>query len=103
MRTTCIMVTFLLTLPTLAFAQQHPEGARVYKQHCARCHEADMPTILVPGTIQDLSAERIYEALLHFLMQRHAAPLTRAEKRAVAEYVSGGSAGIAASTAGADT
>jgi polyvinyl alcohol dehydrogenase (cytochrome) len=46
-----------------------------------------------PGTIQEMSAERVYEALLYFFMKRQAATLNKAEKRAIAEHVSGAAPG----------
>ena len=77
-----------------AAAQDAPNGELLYGRHCARCHEGDMPTILMPGTIHDLPADRIYEALNFFLMQREAASLSQAEKRAVAEFVAGDAPGF---------
>ena len=85
---------WILVVPTAgAAAQDAPNGGLLYGQHCARCHEGDMPTIMMPGTIHDLPAGRIYEALNFFFMQREAASLTQAEKRAVAEFVAGDAPG----------
>ena len=52
-----------------------------------------MPTALLPVPIQALPASYIYEALMYFYMQRNAASLSKDEKRAVAEHVSGGAPG----------
>ena len=84
----------VFTVSTLSAAgQASPDGERLYQQSCARCHDADMPAVFMQGTIQDLSAERVYEALVYFFMQRHAATLTKAQKRAIAEHVSGNAPG----------
>ena len=76
-----------------AAGQEAPDGESLYRQHCARCHEGDMPTILLPGSVHDLPADRIHEAINFFGMQRYAAPLSRAEKRAVAEFAAGDAPG----------
>ena len=89
--TTAILVFTVSTLS--AAGQAGPDGERLYQQYCARCHDADMPTVFMQGTIQDLSAERVYEALVYFFMQRNAATLTKAQKRAVAEHVAGSAPG----------
>ena len=89
--TTAILVFTVSTLS--AAGQAGHDGERLYQQYCARCHDADMPTVFMQGTIQDLSAERVYEALVYFFMQRNAATLTKAQKRAVAEHVAGSAPG----------
>ena len=79
----------LIAASSAVAAQEAPDGEALYRQRCARCHEGQMPTIMVQGTIHDLPALRIYEALNFFFMQREAASLTQAEKRAVAEFAAG--------------
>ena len=94
MRSVCISGILLFTFVGTSLAgQPGPDGDRLYRQHCARCHEADMPSVFLQSPIQDMPAERVYEALMYYFMQRHAATLTSAEKRAVAEHVSGSDAG----------
>jgi polyvinyl alcohol dehydrogenase (cytochrome) len=90
-----LRIVFLATLavavasPLAAAEQGAPDGEQLYRQHCARCHEGNMPALLMQNTIRELSAGRIYEALNFFIMQRYGAPLTQAEKRAVAEFAAG--------------
>ena len=72
-----------------AAGQDDPSGKILYGQHCARCHEGEMPTIMLQGSIHDFPADRVFEAINFFIMQRYAGSMTRAEKRAVAEFVAG--------------
>ena len=74
-------------------AQTPTDEERLYRQRCARCHDSDIPIDWLQGSIRDLPAERIYEQLVFGAMQRNAVGLTKVEKRALAEYVSGSAAG----------
>ena len=77
MRSVCISGILLFTFVGTSLAgQPGPDGDRLYRQHCARCHEADMPSVFLQSPIQDMPAERVYEALMYYFMQRHAATLT---------------------------
>ena len=69
-----------LVVTSGAAGQDAPDGESLYRQHCGRCHEGEMPTIMLPGTIHDLPADRIYEAINFFGMQRHVASLTTREE-----------------------
>jgi len=89
-----ISALLLLVVTTVATAgQADTDGARLYQQQCARCHEAEMPGVFLLEPIQNLSAERVYEALLYFFMKRQGATLRKADKRAIAEHVSGSEPG----------
>lgn len=81
---------WILTMAsTPATGQSAPDGESLYRQHCARCHEGEMPTIMLQGSIRDMPADRVFEAINFFFMQRYAGSMTQAEKRAVAEFVAG--------------
>ena len=82
----------VLGLASGAAAQTARSGEQIYRQRCAQCHD-DMPLILTAAPIQEYEAQRIYEALTYTFMVRHSAGLTKDEKRAVAEFVSGSPAG----------
>jgi mono/diheme cytochrome c family protein len=69
-----------LVVTSGAAGQDAPDGESLYRQHCGRCHEGEMPTIMLPGTIHDLPADWIYEAINFFGMQRHVASLTTREE-----------------------
>ena len=85
-------VTFLA--PALASAQQAGTlGERVYNRHCAACHNGQMPRMPSREALRALSPEHVETALSSFTMRRQGAALSAAERRAVAEYVTGRPAG----------
>ena len=76
----------VITASTSPAGQTTPDGDRLYRQQCARCHEAEMPGVFLdgvrgPGSIQEMSAERVYEALLYYFRKRQAATLNDAKLR----------------------
>src|SRR2546426_878978 len=84
----------LLTIPAIAAGQgQSPNGEAVYKQHCAACHEGTMPRMPSREALRSVTPEHIETALSSFSMRRQGASLSAAERRAVAEFLSGRPAG----------
>ena len=85
---------FLLLLPCLAAAQQSaPSGAAVYKQRCAGCHDGSLPRMPSRQALGAMSPEHIESELASFSMRRQGASLSPAERRAVAEFLTGRPAG----------
>jgi polyvinyl alcohol dehydrogenase (cytochrome) len=80
MRYVCL---FALMLPLLS-AQ---DGAGIYKERCAACH--DMPQARVPSlaTIKAMSAEAIYVALTNGVMKSRAEGLSTAQIFALIGYI----------------
>src|ERR1700689_1236370 len=80
MRTMCL---FALMAPVLC-AQ---DGAAIYKERCAKCH--DMPAERVPSlaTIKAMSGEAIYVALTNGLMKTQAEGLSTPEIFALIGYI----------------
>ena len=95
MRTACIWTAlFALSLPCLADAQPAaPSGAAVYKQRCAGCHEGTIPRMPDRAALAKMSPEHIESELASFSMRRQGALLSPAERRAVAEFLTGRPAG----------
>jgi mono/diheme cytochrome c family protein len=94
MRSIVAVLCSLLTTPAIAAGQgQSPNGEAVYKQHCAACHEGTMPRIPSRETLKSVTPEAIETALSSFMMRRQGASLSAAERRAVAEFLSGRPAG----------
>ncbi|MBI4520370.1 MAG: PQQ-binding-like beta-propeller repeat protein [Gemmatimonadetes bacterium] len=93
MRLVVAALSLLLLIPSSAAAQQAPGGEAVYKQHCASCHEAEMPRMPSREALRGFSPEAIDTALASFTMRRQGAALGPAERRAVAEFLSGRPAG----------
>jgi polyvinyl alcohol dehydrogenase (cytochrome) len=90
MRSIVLPVFVCLVVPAIATAQQQaPGGETVYKQHCAGCHEGTMPRMPSREMLRLLTPEHVETALSSFIMRRQGTPLTSAERRAVAEFVTG--------------
>ena len=83
-----------LLVPALTSAQQAVSmGEAVYNQHCASCHNGQMPRMPSREAMRALTPEHIDTALSSFTMRRQGAALSAAERRAVAEYLTGRPAG----------
>jgi polyvinyl alcohol dehydrogenase (cytochrome) len=89
-------------IPTFAQTQA-PDGAAVYKTACAQCH--DNPTERTPSreALKDRTADAVLAALTTGSMAFNSLTLSMAEKRAVAEYVSGKTLVASGDTTGACT
>jgi polyvinyl alcohol dehydrogenase (cytochrome) len=74
--------------PTTA-AQQPPDGASIYKTACAGCHEQPQARTPSREALRDRMAEAVLQSLTAGSMAVIALPLSLAEKRTVAEYVTG--------------
>lgn len=72
---------------------QAPSGEAVYKQSCAACHDGNIPRMPTRAALRELAPEHVETALSSFSMRRQGANLSPAERRAVAEYVTGRPAG----------
>ena len=87
----------------LAFSRtesaQAPDGARIYKERCATCHDAP-DTTRSPGReqLRARSAVQIVASLdSGGVMAAQGQPLSTAEKQAVAEFITGATGAIGAS------
>ena len=92
MRNILAMVALLLIAPAVAQAQS-PSGEAVYTQHCASCHEGTLPRMPTREALRAYTPEAVETALSSFTMRRQGAALSGAERRAVAEHVTGRPAG----------
>jgi len=86
MRLTFAVALLAVALPAAA---QTPNGEQVYRQHCAGCHEGKMPRMPSRDALRTLTPEHVETALSSFTMRRQGAALNLAERRAVAEFVTG--------------
>ena len=79
----------LSLLLAIALTGQTPDGASVYAQHCARCHESDKTGwALERKALAKLPPEAIL-GTLHVGLMSMMATLTDAEKTAVASWLVG--------------
>jgi polyvinyl alcohol dehydrogenase (cytochrome) len=79
--------------PRFASAGQAPNGARLFEDRCASCHAAaaDDPRVPSAAALGQRTPQAIVDALSSGAMRQQGATLTAAERRAVAEYITGGS------------
>jgi len=81
------------TLACLALASAGPtfaeDGASLYAQLCASCHEAGTDRAPDRDTLQAMSAERVLASLEAGTMLSMASGRTGVERRAIAEFVTG--------------
>jgi len=86
MRTLLVLLS-ILVIPAAAHAQ---DGAVLYRTYCAICHEGPTADAQAPNreTMQRMSAEQVLESLERGSMRARAAERSRAQRRALAEYVS---------------
>src|ERR1700679_2272320 len=67
-----------------------PDGASIFKQHCAVCHEASSVTRAPDrGALALTSPETIVRALESGLMREQGSSLSPTEKREVARFITG--------------
>ncbi len=67
-----------------------PDGAALYREHCALCHDASAQTRAPsPSALKMMSAGNVVRALESGLMKEQGVSLSAAEKRTVAEFLTG--------------
>ena len=82
-----VAAAVLCLLPAVAAAQT--EGAAVYQQHCAACHEGTMARVPNREALRAMTPEHIESELASFSMRRQGAALNPAQRRAVAAFLTG--------------
>jgi len=76
---------------------QAPSGAAVFDNHCAACHAGTYARVPPVAALRERPRESIVDALVTGVMRQQGAELSDAERRAVAEYLTGrapGSRGV---------
>ena len=74
---------------SLVSAQPAPDGAALYRDNCASCHDAGADRAPSRDALRAMSAERVLAALESGLMVTMASRNSTAERRAIAEFVTG--------------
>ena len=89
-----LLVAFALAAAAMPAAAQTPDGAAVFTKHCATCHAgAGVERAPTQAALRERTPEAILGALVNGVMAAQAAALSDAERRSVAEYLSGRSLG----------
>src|SRR2546423_907193 len=79
-------LTFLLLTTHTAMAQ---EGGALYRRDCAGCHDMGVDRAPARDTLQTMTAERVLAAMESGPMISMASRVNGAERRAIAQYVTG--------------
>src|SRR5262245_12670594 len=80
----------LLTVGVARAQERIAEGERVFQTHCRSCHTADPASRAPsPGALRQRTPSAIVDALSAGAMRYQGLPLSGAEKRAVAEFLTG--------------
>ncbi|MBV8730236.1 MAG: PQQ-binding-like beta-propeller repeat protein [Acidobacteriia bacterium] len=80
----------LVLLPALALAQSGaPDGATLYKQNCASCHDGGMDRAPSREALRAMTADRVLAAMETGPMISMASRRTAAERRILAEFITG--------------
>src|SRR5580658_2004821 len=86
-RLACVLAFGVFVTPLLS---ADPDGASIFKQHCAVCHEASSVTRAPDrGALALTSPETIVRALESGLMREQGSSLSSTEKREVARFITG--------------
>jgi polyvinyl alcohol dehydrogenase (cytochrome) len=91
----CALALVISLLPGAGRAA-NPEatpGARLFRQHCAVCHEGQQPGAPAKQFLQMMSSSSVVGALTSGMMAEEGRSLTAADKEEVATYLTGGVAG----------
>src|SRR6266516_908334 len=80
----------LLSILVIAGTAHAQDGAALYRTYCAICHEGPAADTQAPSceAMKRMSAEQVLESLETGSMRARAADRSRAQRRALAEYVS---------------
>jgi polyvinyl alcohol dehydrogenase (cytochrome) len=81
-----VIVSFCAFSVRSASAQ---DGAALYRQNCAGCHDAGVDRAPTRDALQTMSAERVLTALESGAMLSMASRLSAADRRALAQFVTG--------------
>jgi polyvinyl alcohol dehydrogenase (cytochrome) len=89
-----------LAVPSVSFAGQAPPaaaGAQLFQNNCATCHGGTDPRIPSMAALRQRTPEQIVDALVTGPMREQGADLTDPQRRAIAEFLTGGTLATKAS------
>lgn len=84
-----IVTSCLLFASAAVSSAQTVDGAALYKRHCATCHDSGENRAPLPDAFRAMPAERVLAAMETGTMVTMANNRTAAERRAIAEFLSG--------------
>jgi polyvinyl alcohol dehydrogenase (cytochrome) len=93
-----VCVILLAAAAALAAQDRPPDGAMLYREHCASCHDNGAARAPDPDALRGMQPRRVLDALETGQMISMATGLSVLERRALAEFVTGKSLSDALST-----
>lgn len=87
--TPLVLSTLLVTDVWSAETVKSADGAALYQQHCAQCHEGAVSKAPQLSLLEIMSAGSILRAMETGVMQSQAAAMTAAERRLLAQHLTG--------------
>src|SRR5262249_45559000 len=84
----CLVMLLSARGPAWAIAPIAADGAKVYKEKCASCHNGGVPRAPQLNVLRQKSAEDVLDALLTGPMVFLGMGMPDAERRSVAEFIS---------------
>ena len=85
-----LLICLALLVAFAAYADPAPrDGATIFHDQCAPCHEGGVPRAPTPQALKGFEPERVVKALFDGVMAAQGRALTATEARAVASYVTG--------------
>jgi polyvinyl alcohol dehydrogenase (cytochrome) len=85
----CFSASFVLLSLGWPAPSRSQDGAMLFKNYCAICHEGGDARAQTRDVLSQMSPEQVLQALEKGSMKAQAAERSRAQRRALAEYVSG--------------
>ena len=98
MRFIPFQLAFCVLLASAAQAQQ-PDGATVYREKCATCHETGVPRAANRASLSLMTADNIRLALTSGKMVTQAASLSAEQRESVVRFLAGSASPAASATA----
>src|SRR4051794_35700478 len=85
----CQVAAGCLALLAIASSLCAQDGAALYRQNCAACHDAGVDRAPARDALQTMSAERVLNALENGAMLSMASRMSATDRRAIAQFVTG--------------
>src|SRR4029077_13162324 len=79
--------TFALLILTITGLLQAQDGAALYKERCASCHDSPQGRVPSIGTIRQMTGEAIYAALTNGAMKSQTSGLSTQEVISLLVYI----------------
>lgn len=94
-----LAIAMVFSAANQAVAQAAPDGAELYKRSCAQCHDGGLNRAPSRDSFRNMNPDRVLSAMESGSMVTMATGRTAAERRAIAEFLTGKAFGTTFSTA----